>query len=83
MLTQVERRNRELWEGHSRVLADATHVLGGLGLGLLLHPTKRGATRPVGWALVLLSTAVHIYADMVKPNGGRRAGVVDRLRGMR
>lgn len=67
MLERLERRNREIWEGHPRMLEDVTHVLGGIGLGLLLYPVLRGRIKVLGYACLLISTALHFYADTVKP----------------
>ncbi len=75
MLKRIDKRNQALWRGHSSLLEDATHVLGGVGIGLLLQPAVRGArksgggrTKSVGWSLIAMSTAMHVYADMVKPS---------------
>jgi hypothetical protein len=83
MLNRLEQRNREVWAGHSRTLADLTHVIGGAGIGLLLHPAMRRRSKPVGWSLVLLSTALHFYADVVKQRSmqpRQPAGLRDRVR---
>lgn len=66
MARRIEERNREIWSGQPTMLEDVTHVLGGIGFGLLIHPILKGKVKPVGWALVLLSTAVHFYADASK-----------------
>jgi hypothetical protein len=58
----LESKNRELWGGHSSILVDFTHVLGGLGLGMLLHPALGGRSKPLGYLLVILSTALHLHA---------------------
>jgi hypothetical protein len=67
MLKQVEKRNRKVWKGHSAVLQDTTHVIGGAGLGMLLHPSMEKQSKRLAVALLLLSTALHVYADRVKP----------------
>jgi hypothetical protein len=67
ILNRIGRRNDEVWEGHSRVLEDLTHTLGGAGVGLVLYPAVRRRSKALGWSLILLSTALHLYADVVKP----------------
>lgn len=69
MLGRLEARNREIWEGHPRMLEDITHVLGGIGLGLLLYPVLRRQSKLLAYSLVLISTGLHLYADTVKPRG--------------
>jgi hypothetical protein len=70
MLERFEQRNREMREGHPRILRDATHVLGGSGVGLLLYPALRREAGTLGCALILRSAAVHLYADAGKPSAG-------------
>jgi len=65
IVQRLEQRNREIWRDHSTFLEDITHVVGGVGIGLLLSPVLRKA-KPVGWAMVLASTALHFYADTNK-----------------
>ena len=62
MLEQIEKADRQMWEGHSRVLEDVTHMLGGVGLGLLAYSALRKNARPVGYALMGLSVLLHLYA---------------------
>jgi hypothetical protein len=31
---QLEQMNSDLWSGHSRILQDVTHVIGGIGVGM-------------------------------------------------
>jgi len=69
MLREIEQRNQEIWEGHSRMLEDVTHVMGGIGIGILLYPALRCQHKPLAYTLLLLSTALHCYADTVKPAG--------------
>jgi hypothetical protein len=59
MWNKLERRNRELWRGHSHTFQDLTHVIGGAGLGLLLYPPLRKRSKAVGWSLLLISTGLH------------------------
>jgi hypothetical protein len=66
MLNRLEKRNRKMWKGHSHMLEDATHVIGGAGLGLLLYPSVRRRSRSLAYGLLVLSTALHVYADRVK-----------------
>jgi hypothetical protein len=61
-------------KGHSRVLEDVTHVIGGIGLGMLLYPALRHRSKALAYILVLLSTALHFYADTVKPSGKTMGG---------
>ncbi len=63
---RVEQRNRKIWSGHPTILEDVTHVLSGIGLALLLYPLLEGKVKPVGWAMILVSTAIHLYADTNK-----------------
>jgi hypothetical protein len=81
MFERLERRNREVWEGHSRILEDVTHVIGGIGVGLLLYPILRRQAKPLAWSLLLLSTALHAYADTVEPSGKTRARRLETLSG--
>jgi hypothetical protein len=78
MLERLEERNREVWSGHSTILEDVTHVVGGIGVGMLLYPTLARRAKSLGWAMLLVSTAMHFYADLRKPSGNaverRRAG---------
>jgi hypothetical protein len=67
MLRRLNQRNEAIWEGHPRVLEDLTHVIGGIGLGLLLYPIVRQRTKLIGYSMLLMSTALHFYADTVKP----------------
>jgi hypothetical protein len=69
MLKEIEQRNQEIWAGHSRMLEDMTHVIGGIGIGILLYPALRCQQKPLGYTLLLISTALHCYADTVKPFG--------------
>jgi hypothetical protein len=72
MLERIEQRTREIWEGHPRILEDVTHVIGGIGLGMLLYPVLRHQSKPLAFTLILLSAGLHVYADMVKPSGRPR-----------
>ncbi len=77
MLKRLDKRNQALWQGYSSLVEDVTHVVGGIGIGLLLQPALRSQTKSIGWSMVGLSTAVHIYADLVKPP---RSGLRAKLR---
>lgn len=79
MLARIEERNRRIWEGYSHTLEDVTHTLGGIGLGLLLHPVARERAKTIGWALAVLSVAIHVYADLVKPTGARLIGRMEEV----
>jgi len=41
MLQGLERRNDEVWASHGSLFEDATHVVGGAGIGLLASLTVR------------------------------------------
>jgi hypothetical protein len=77
MRKRIEQINDGVWKGHSRILQDVTHLIGGIGLGMLVSATSTGRGRPLGISLVLLSTALHVYAATVKP---RRRHPVTRLK---
>ena len=77
MLKRLDKRNQALWQGYPSVVEDVTHVVGGIGIGLLLQPALRARTKSIGWSMVALSTAMHIYADLVKPS---RNGLRAKLR---
>ena len=64
MIEKVENAERSLWEGHTHVLEDATHMLGGVGLGLLLYSRLPREARNIGFALVGVSLLMHLYALM-------------------
>lgn len=62
MLERIAERNERVWAGHSRLLEDSTHAIGGIGIGLLACSPLRQSTRGVGVALLALSAALHVYA---------------------
>lgn len=62
MLERIVRRNDEIWAGHGRVFEDATHVVGGIGIGLLMCSSLGGSSRRLGFAMVAISAALHGYA---------------------
>ena len=62
MLRDIEEANRRVWEGHSHKFEDMTHVIGGIGFGLLMYSAVEKQARPLGVALVALSAALHLYA---------------------
>ncbi|MGH2461147.1 MAG: hypothetical protein ACRDIY_20000 [Chloroflexota bacterium] len=62
MLEKIARRDNEIWAGHSRIFEDATHVVGGAGIGLLMCQALSGRSREVGFALIGISAALHVYA---------------------
>ncbi len=59
--------NEQVWEGHSHTFEDVTHLLGGVGFGLLLCSALRERNRPIGFALIGLATLLHVYAYIAKP----------------
>jgi hypothetical protein len=62
MLDRLESLDDQIWNGHSRVFEDVTHVVGGLGIGLLVGAPPSTAKRPLGFALLVVSTILHLYA---------------------
>ena len=64
MIEQVESAERSLWEGHTHVLEDVTHMVGGVGLGLLLYSSVPRDARNIGFVLVAASLLMHLYALM-------------------
>jgi hypothetical protein len=62
MLERIEERNRAVWAGHPRTLEDATHTIGGMGIGFLLCSAVGDRGRPLGIALVVASVLLHVYA---------------------
>jgi hypothetical protein len=74
MLQDIEARNREVWQGHSRSFEDVTHAIGGLGLGLLAYGYVRPNARPLGFFLLGLSTVLHVVAALYKPNPVEQVG---------
>lgn len=71
MLERMERKNRQVWEGHPRTLEDSAHTAGGIGLGLLLYGRVWPYARSLGLALLAISIGLHAYAALVKPAGHR------------
>lgn len=67
MLDRLEEMNRLIWEGHTRVLEDTTHVIGGIGLGLLAYPLAGERARPLAALMIGLSAALHLYAFVTSP----------------
>lgn len=61
--------NNRVWEDHSHTFEDATHVIGGAGIGLLLCSTLRDRQQSIGFALIALSALLHLYAYLAKPVG--------------
>lgn len=62
MLEQVENAERSVWGSHTHLLEDTTHVVGGIGLGLLLYSVLPKEARNVGFGLLALSALGHVYA---------------------
>jgi hypothetical protein len=69
MFERLQEMNNRVWEGHSRTFEDMTHAIGGAGLGLLLCSALSDRGRPIGFALIGLSAALHAYAYLSKPVG--------------
>ncbi|TAK31736.1 MAG: hypothetical protein EPO21_16805 [Chloroflexota bacterium] len=62
MLERLESADSRVWEGHTRVLEDATHMLGGIGAGLLLYSVLPQKARNIGVGLLGVSFLMHLYA---------------------
>jgi hypothetical protein len=77
MLERIERRNREVWQGHSAGFRDAAELLGGLGLGFLTFGLFRPAVRPFG--LILTGAALALYAYAASPRRRPRASEPDEF----
>jgi hypothetical protein len=69
MMERIEERNRTVWEGHTRLFEDATHVVGGIGLGFLLCSPVGDRARAFGFGLLATSFLLHVYAYMTSPAG--------------
>ena len=67
MWKRVQALNEEVWEGHSHTFEDATHAIGGAGIGLLLCSALRDRRQSIGFALIALSALLHLYAYIAKP----------------
>ncbi len=74
MMERIEARNRAIWEGHTRVFENATHAIGGIGLGFLLCSAVGERARTYGFALVAVSALLHVYAFATAPVRTRRGG---------
>lgn len=61
MFNTLEELDRSVWDGR-HVLEDVTHVLGGVGVGLLVYSAVARWARPLGYALMGLSVLLHGYA---------------------
>ena len=76
LMSPLEEMDRQVWERHSRVLEDVTHVLGGVGLGLLAYSAIARWARPIGAVFVGLSFLLHLYAFVTsRPAVGARARI--------
>jgi hypothetical protein len=64
MLRQLDELDRQVWDGR-HMLEDVTHVLGGIGVGLLVYSRVARWARPLGFALLGLSALLHLYALVV------------------
>jgi hypothetical protein len=72
MMERIETRNRAVWEGHTRLFEDATHVIGGVGLGFLLCSSAGDRARWFGFGLLAMSVLLHVYAYVTSPAGAMR-----------
>jgi hypothetical protein len=73
-MQELEARNREIWQGHSRSFEDVTHAIGGIGLGFLAYGYVRPNARPLGYLLLGISLALHVVAAAYKPNPIEQVG---------
>lgn len=64
MLEHLNSLQDRYWSGHSRVFEDATHVIGGVGIGLLAASKDSGTNRRIGFVFLVVSAALHLYAMM-------------------
>jgi hypothetical protein len=69
MMERIEERNRAVWDGHTHLFEDATHVIGGIGLGFLLGSSVGDRARAFGFGLLAASALLHVYAYMTSPAG--------------
>ncbi len=62
MLEQFEALSEQVW-ARRRLLEEGTHALGGIGVGLLACSLfGRSTRRSLGYSLIALSAALHVYA---------------------
>lgn len=64
MLERIDRRNREVWQGHSAVYRDFTEMLAGFGVGFLVFGLIRPAARPFGFLLAGLALGLYAFAAL-------------------
>lgn len=69
VFARIEDLNRRVW-GDKITLATSSHVLGGVGLGLLLGRVE--GRRSLAYALLASSLAAHLYAWLTKTPVGKR-----------
>jgi hypothetical protein len=61
----------QYWSGCSTLYANVTHAIGGAGIGLLAASPDRAKNQRIGFVLLALSAALHLYAG-VSPRRSRQ-----------
>lgn len=61
MFQRLEELDQRVW-GDKITLATTAHLLGGIGIGLLVNCAAARQARPIAYALLGLSTLAHLYA---------------------
>ncbi len=62
MLERINALQDQYWGSHSRLFSNVTHVIGGIGIGLLAASKNRAANRRYGRMFLVVSAALHLYA---------------------
>jgi hypothetical protein len=66
MIDCIEHMNRDVW-GDKVTLATTAHLLGGLGIGLLIDRKLADRYRMAAFGLVAFSVLAHLYALLTRP----------------
>lgn len=72
MMTSLDQLKHRVWDDR-HTFEDSAHVLGGIGVGLLIYPSVHRSARTLGWALVGLSSLMHLYAFLTRSRGAAAA----------
>jgi hypothetical protein len=72
MLERINSLQDRYWGSHSRLFENVTHVIGGVGIGLLAASKNRAANRRYGRMFLVVSAAMHLYAFVTAQ--GKTAG---------
>lgn len=73
MLAKIDAWGHRVWDDR-HTLENTAHVIGGIGVGLLIYASVRRSARTLGWALVGLSSLLHLYAYLTSRPGAQVAG---------